>query len=69
MTYQEALSKVNEFNSEVSSKVYYVCPNPRTDKEGCTDFTNALQQKEYPKFLDPKPYSNNQDYHYIESNY
>jgi hypothetical protein len=69
MTFQEAQIKVDRFNSETSSKIYYVCPNAKTDKDGCFDFTKDLAEKGYPKFLDPRPYSNNNDYWYIESNY
>lgn len=69
MTYKEAKERVDKYNSETSSKIYYVAPNYLTDKEGCASFTNDLQKKGFPKFLDPRPYSNNDDFHYIESNY
>jgi hypothetical protein len=69
MTYKEAKERVDKYNSETSSKVYYVAPNYLTDKKGCALFSKALSEEGYLKFLDPRPYSNNEDYFLFESNY
>lgn len=34
MTFQEALNLKRELSSQTSSKIYRVCPNPKTDEKG-----------------------------------
>jgi hypothetical protein len=69
MTFEEVTDRVNKYNLETTSKIYRVCPNPKTDIKGLNNYSNALKEAGYPLKFDPKPYSNNEDYFLLESNY
>ncbi len=69
MTFEQALKIKLEHNSEVSSKSYRVCPNPKTDTKGYNDFMAELQKSRTLTDKDAKKYSTNMDFEILEGHY
>lgn len=68
MTFEKALKIKDEFSEEVSSKLYRVCPNPKTDFKGYNEYLVALQELKNLTDEDAKKYSTNSDFEILEGN-
>ena len=68
MIFEQALKIKTEFSEGVSSKIYRVCPNPKTDFRGYNEYLVALKEFKNLTDEDAKKYSTNSDFEILEGN-
>ncbi|MCD8401370.1 hypothetical protein G1K66_12285 [Tenacibaculum finnmarkense] len=65
MTFQEALSEKIELAKSVSSKIYRVCPSPKSDSEGYKRYIVDIRELNLTD-EDAKRYTSTNDFYVFE---
>ncbi|WP_299242983.1 hypothetical protein [uncultured Aquimarina sp.] len=69
MTFDEALKIKIENSQRDLSKIYRICPNPKTDSNGYIKFIRDIKMNNKLTDKDAFYYSNNSDFEVLEGHY